>query len=173
MAYENPLARPLFQQIKSEFPTVSFLGIQGDANHRKRKSDHNTGNALDIGFGKNYQTGEQILQRVLKQPGVKYAIIGKDVYYPNGRVSRNGTKFNHDTHVHVSFLSDGKTQPSGGGYPGNTSSAMPAMPAPIKLADLAGTTLHEHLYGLVSTIPGIDPGSVYIQDGRFYAKKKV
>lgn len=174
MAGENPLARPLFKQIASEFAGVKNLGIWGDPAHQKRKSDHNTGDAIDIGFGSNFDTGRKILQRVLQQPGTKYAILGRDVYYPDGRVSRGGTKMNHDTHVHVSFLRDGK---SGSGYAAGAGSTagMSAAPQPAapqyRLSDYAGTTIYNHLRGIAQTVPDIDLDSIYIQGGRIYAKR--
>lgn len=165
-AAENPYARPLFQEIKNLYPKVSFLGIWGDANHQKRKSDHNTGDALDIGFGKDTSAGSAILQRVLQNPNVKYAILGRDVYYPDGRVSKGGTRYNHDTHVHVSFLSDGKTNGQAG----------PAMPAagPVDFNQFVGSTFHNTVMQAVNKLApdmGIDPNSVFIKDGQLYARK--
>lgn len=106
---ENPFARSLFNEVKKAFPEVSFLGIWGDEEHKKRASDHNTGDALDIGF-KSKQTADLILQTALKGKNVKYVILGRDVYYPDGRVDRNGASSDHKNHVHVSFF---RTAPGG------------------------------------------------------------
>lgn len=172
-AAENPNARLLYSEVKNLYPTVSFLGVWGDPAHQKRKSDHNTGDAVDIGFGKNKTQGSAILQYVLQNPNVKYAILGRDVYYPDGRISRGGTKFNHDTHVHVSFLSDGKTNGQTGQAAGPTTPT-PTGAGPVQFSQFAGSTFHNTVMQAVNKMAGslgIDPNSVYIQDGQLYARK--
>lgn len=102
---ENPAARSLFNDVKALFPDVTFKGIIGDPKHKARISDHNSGNAVDIGFS-NPTEGRQILEQVLKDPRTRMAILGKDVYYPDGkggyRVEKGGASSDHKTHVHVS-----------------------------------------------------------------------
>lgn len=116
---ENPFARTLYNEVKKAFPEVSFLGIWGNEEHKKRKSDHNTGDAVDIGF-KSKQTADLILQTALKGKNVKYVILGRDVYYPDGRVDRNGASSDHKNHVHVSFF---RTAPAGSAAAGDKGTA--------------------------------------------------
>lgn len=103
----NPIAEQTWEEISSEFEGVKHLGIWGDKRHQKTKSDHNTGDALDIGI-KSKEQGEQIAQKLLKEAAdrnIKYVIWNRQIWNPS--VSNQWRPYNgdnpHDTHVHVSF----------------------------------------------------------------------
>lgn len=170
---ENPLARPLWNYISKQYPGTSFLGIWGDKAHQQRKSDHNSGNALDIGF-KTPDQGKAILQDVLAQPGIKYAIYGRDVYYPNGKISYGGTPYDHSTHVHVSFNGDPNADPNqigaqgpktGTPYGGSSIGGM-NMPR-IPLSALQGTMLHDMMTQQATQL-GLNPSKLFLMNGRIY-----
>jgi hypothetical protein len=103
----NPIAEQTWDEISSEFEGVKHLGIWGDKRHQKTKSDHNTGDALDIGI-KSKEQGEQIAQKLLREAAernIKYVIWNRQIWNPS--VSNQWRPYNgdnpHDTHVHVSF----------------------------------------------------------------------
>jgi hypothetical protein len=112
----NPVAEQTWQEVSSQFEGVKHLGIWGDKRHQKTKSDHNTGDALDIGI-KDSNQGEQIAQKLIKEAqdkNIKYIIWNKQIWNPS--VSDSWRPYNgdnpHTTHVHVSF--NRSAQPSGG-----------------------------------------------------------
>lgn len=103
----NPVAEQTWEEVSSQFQGVKHLGIWGDKRHQKTKSDHNTGDALDIGITGTDQ-GEQIAQKLIKEAqdkNIKYIIWNKQIWNPS--VSNSWRPYNgdnpHTTHVHVSF----------------------------------------------------------------------
>lgn len=103
----NPLAKSTWQDVSSQYPGVKFLGIWGDKRHQKTDSDHNTGDALDIGIT-GVDQGNQIAQRMIKEAAdrnVKYIIWNRQIWNPSESNSWRPYKGKnpHTTHVHVSF----------------------------------------------------------------------
>jgi len=103
----NPLAEQTWADVSSQFQGVKHLGIWGDKRHQKTKSDHNSGDALDIGINSPDQ-GQQIAQKLIKEAGdrnVKYIIWNKQIWNPS--VSNEWRPYTgdnpHTSHVHVSF----------------------------------------------------------------------
>lgn len=103
----NPVAEQTWEEVSSQFPGVKNWGIWGDANHKKSVSDHNTGDALDIGI-KDSNQGEQIAQKLIKEAqdkNIKYIIWNKQIWNPS--VSNSWRPYDgkspHTDHVHVSF----------------------------------------------------------------------
>jgi hypothetical protein len=112
----NPVAEQTWEEVSSQFEGVKHLGIWGDKRHQKTKSDHNSGDALDIGI-KDSNQGEQIAQKLIKEAqdkNIKYIIWNKQIWNPS--VSDSWRPYNgdnpHTTHVHVSF--NRSALPSGG-----------------------------------------------------------
>lgn len=106
----NPIAEQTWQEISSQFQGVKNYGIWGDKAHQKKKSDHNTGDALDIGI-LGVDQGTQIAQKLIKEAqdkNVKYIIWNKQIWNPS--VSDSWRPYNgdnpHTDHVHVSFNRD-------------------------------------------------------------------
>lgn len=106
----NPMAQKTWDDISSKFKGVSNLGIWGDRSHKARKSDHNTGNALDIGIN-SITAGNQIAQKLINEASdrnIKYLIFNRRIWSPNsGWQTYTPTKENgndpHTGHVHASF----------------------------------------------------------------------
>ena len=103
----NPVAEQTWQEVSSQFEGVKHLGIWGDKRHQKTKSDHNTGDALDIGI-KDSSQGEQIAQKLIKEAqdkNISYIIWNKQIWNPS--ISNSWRPYNgdnpHTSHVHVSF----------------------------------------------------------------------
>ena len=103
----NPIAEQTWQEISSQFQGVKNYGIWGDKAHQKKVSDHNTGDALDIGI-LGVDQGTQIAQKLIKEAqdkNVKYIIWNKQIWNPS--VSDSWRPYNgdnpHTDHVHVSF----------------------------------------------------------------------
>lgn len=103
----NPLAEQTWNDISSTFEGVKNLGVWGDKKHQKTKSDHNTGDALDIGI-KDGDQGSEIAQKLIKEANdrnIKYIIFNKQIWNPS--VSDKWRPYNgenpHTSHVHVSF----------------------------------------------------------------------
>ena len=112
----NPVAEQTWQEVSSQFEGVKHLGIWGDKRHQKTKSDHNTGDALDIGIT-DLNQGTEIAQKLIKEAqdkNIKYIIWNKQIWNPS--VSDSWRPYNgdnpHTSHVHVSF--NRSAQPSGG-----------------------------------------------------------
>jgi len=103
----NKLAEQTWEEVSSQFEGVKHLGIWGDKRHQKTKSDHNTGDALDIGI-KDPSQGEQIAQKLITEAqdkNIKYIIWNKQIWNPS--VSNSWRPYSgdnpHTSHVHVSF----------------------------------------------------------------------
>lgn len=103
----NPEALETWDDISSEFKGVENWGIWGDKKHRARKSDHNSGDALDIGITSPEQ-GNQIAQKLIKEAqdrNISYIIWNKQIWNPS--VSNDWRPYSgendHTSHVHVSF----------------------------------------------------------------------
>jgi hypothetical protein len=112
----NPVAEQTWEEVSSQFEGVKHLGILGDERHKKTKSDHNSGDALDIGI-KDLGQGEQIAQKLIgeaQDKNIKYIIWNKQIWNPS--VSDSWRPYNgdnpHTSHVHVSF---NRSEQSGGG----------------------------------------------------------
>jgi len=112
----NPVAEQTWQEVSTQFPGVKHLGIWGDEAHKKTKSDHNTGDALDIGI-KNADQGSEIAKKLIKEAqdkNIKYIIWNKQIWNPS--ISNSWRPYDgknpHTDHVHVSF--NRSSQPSGG-----------------------------------------------------------
>jgi hypothetical protein len=103
----NPVAEQTWKEVSSQFQGVQNWGIWGDANHKKSVSDHNTGDALDIGIT-GLDQGNEIAQKLIKEAqdkNIKYIIWNKQIWNPS--VSNSWRPYNgkspHTDHVHVSF----------------------------------------------------------------------
>lgn len=105
----NPNAIKTYQDISSEFKDVSNLGIWGDTAHQQTNSDHNTGDALDIGI-KDSSEGDKIAQKLIseaKERNIKYIIWNGYIWNPS--ISNEwrpySGKSNHSDHIHISYSS--------------------------------------------------------------------
>jgi hypothetical protein len=106
----NPLAKNTWNEVNSQFQGLKFLGIWGDEKHQKSVSDHNTGDALDIGIT-GLEQGTTIAQKLIgeaKDKNIKYIIWNKQIWNPS--ISNQWRPYNgsnpHTDHVHVSFNRD-------------------------------------------------------------------
>jgi len=107
----NPVIEQTWDEILKQYAGVRMSGIWGDKKHRQRESDHNTGNALDIGIV-NIDQGNKIAEQIIsqaKEKRVKYVIFNRRVWNPQeGWHKYIPTKANgnnpHTTHVHISFF---------------------------------------------------------------------
>ena len=112
----NPVAEQTWEEVSTQFPGVKHLGIWGDKRHQKTKSDHNTGDALDIGIT-DLNQGTEIAQKLIKEAqdkNISYIIWNKQIWNPS--VSNSWRPYNgdnpHTSHVHVSF--NRSSQPAAG-----------------------------------------------------------
>jgi hypothetical protein len=87
---------------------VTNLGIWGDEAHKKTKSDHNTGDAADLGISSISQ-GQQVADALLQEAearGIKYIIFNRKIWSVERKNEgwRPYTGSNpHTDHVHASF----------------------------------------------------------------------
>lgn len=106
----NPIVEKTWDEISKQYSGVKFLGIWGDPSHQKRKSDHNSGNAIDIGI-LNTEQGDKIAEQLISEADdkrIKYLIFNRKIWSPeDGWKTYTPTKANgnnpHTSHVHVSF----------------------------------------------------------------------
>ena len=111
----NPMAQKTWDDISSKFKGVTNLGIGGDWKHKLRTSDHNTGNALDIGIN-SITAGNQIAQKLINEASdrnIKYLIFNRRIWSPNSgwqTYTPNEQNGNdpHTDHVHTSFYGNTK-----------------------------------------------------------------
>ena len=102
----NPIAEKTWGELSNQYSGVKFLGIWGDKSHQKRKSDHNDGNALDVGI-LDLEQGEKIANQLITeadQKQVKYIIFNKKIWSPDGGWKSYTGSNPHRSHVHVSFF---------------------------------------------------------------------
>jgi hypothetical protein len=107
MAGLNPHVTAFIAKVNKAYPARGRAsdGTWGDKAHQARKSDHNTGDAVDIthdpGSGAD---GDTIAAMALKDPNVKYVIWNRQIYNTSKPGWRPYTGSNpHTKHVHVSF----------------------------------------------------------------------
>jgi len=101
----NPAIYPFWDAIKSRYPNVKDYGIWGDASHRQRKSDHNTGDAIDIGTN-NIGEGTNVFNDIIasgSNNSVKYAIFNGQIWSPDKGLRPYTGSNPHSGHIHVSF----------------------------------------------------------------------
>lgn len=103
----NPMASQTWNDYSQEFKGLTNLGIWGDKSHKARKSDHNTGDALDVGI-KDINQGSAVAQKLIedaKNRNVKYIIFNNKIWNPS--ISNEWRPYTgkdpHKGHVHVSF----------------------------------------------------------------------
>lgn len=101
----NPIAEKTWDEISKQYAGVKFLGVWGDESHKKRKSDHNTGNALDIGI-LNIEQGDKIAEQLISEADdkrIKYLIFNNKIWSPEKGWKKYNKDNPHTNHVHVSF----------------------------------------------------------------------
>jgi hypothetical protein len=113
----NPMASQTWNDYSKEFKGVTNLGIWGDKSHKARKSDHNTGDALDLGIT-DLNQGSAVAQQILadaKNRNVKYVIFNKQIWNPS--ISNEWRPYKgedpHTGHVHISFNRSAKSSNDG------------------------------------------------------------
>ena len=105
----NPMIYTMWNTLKPKYPNIKSWGIWGDRAHQQRKSDHNTGDAIDIAIS-NVNEGNNIVREVISGNSngpykgyVKYIIFNRQIWNPSqGTRSYSGSN-PHSAHVHVSF----------------------------------------------------------------------
>lgn len=106
MASPAPTLRALWDEVHAAWPDQTrFDGIMGDAAHQARKSDHNSGNALDVGIiPASAPLGDTISELLLRDSRSKYVIWNRRINTLDGRGWRAYTGASpHTEHVHVSI----------------------------------------------------------------------
>ena len=104
----NPYVSQWISETNRSFPGRSKAsdGTWGDASHRARKSDHNTGDAVDITNDPSSGAGGDVIaNRAIRDPRVKYVIWNHQIYNrsrPGWRPYHGSNPHTH--HVHISFL---------------------------------------------------------------------
>jgi len=99
----NPHVNQLYNQLQSKYQ-VGNLGTWGDSDHQNRKSDHNTGDAIDLSFGGDQVKRQEVVNDLMKDPKTKYIISNGKIWNPNKSQDwRPYTgKDPHTSHIHVS-----------------------------------------------------------------------
>jgi hypothetical protein len=83
---------------------VENWGIWGDDKHKMRKSDHNTGDAIDIAIKDNDGTAvADLVASNAETHNVKYLIHNGRIWKPTTGWQPYTGKDKHSGHVHVSF----------------------------------------------------------------------
>jgi len=101
----NPNVSKLYSAVSAKFPRVENWGIWGDEKHQARKSDHNTGDAIDIAV--KGTDGPNVVKEIEANAvahNVKYMIHAGRIWKPTTGWQAYGGSHAHDEHVHVSFL---------------------------------------------------------------------
>lgn len=85
MASPAPTLRALWDEVRARWPgRTRFDGIMGDQAHQARKSDHNDGNAIDIGIiPERDPLGDQIAEMLLRDQRCKYVIWNRQIWTPD------------------------------------------------------------------------------------------
>jgi hypothetical protein len=108
----NDAVYSTWDSIASKFSGITNEGIWGDEAHQKRKSDHNTGDALDIGVPSKIvgsQIKDELVSMASSQP-IKYIIHNGQIWNAQqGWHPYHGSN-PHEGHVHVSFYRGNKPQ---------------------------------------------------------------
>ncbi|MCE0814096.1 hypothetical protein [Buttiauxella sp. S04-F03] len=107
MSSPAPSVKKALQDATTQWPGRSKLsdGAMGDAAHKKRKSDHNDGNAFDITHDPiNGPDCNEWSKVVINDPRVKYVIWNKEIYVVKEGVWKEYRGSNpHNKHMHVSI----------------------------------------------------------------------
>ncbi len=120
MAGEAPAIQQLRTDVNAAWPKRSKAtdGTWGDARHQKKKSDHNSGDAMDVTHDPvNGPSGDTIAAYAIRDPRVKYVIWNRRIY--DKRRSELGWRpysdwkaHPHDHHVHISVTEAGRADTS-------------------------------------------------------------
>jgi len=100
----NPNVSKLWGMVTAKYPSVENWGIWGDEKHKARKSDHNTGDAIDIAIKGN--DGAKVTADIVanaKANNVKYMIHNGRIWKPTTGWQAYSGSDAHNEHVHVSF----------------------------------------------------------------------
>lgn len=100
----NPNVPKLWDIVSAKYPSIENWGIWGDEKHKNRKSDHNTGDAIDIAIAKN--DGNQIAKTIEANAtayNVKYMIHNSRIWKPSTGWQPYTGSHDHSEHIHVSF----------------------------------------------------------------------
>lgn len=120
MAGEAPAIQQLRTDVNRAFPGRNRVhdGTWGDAAHQARRSDHNTGDAMDVTHDPaSGLSGDVIAAYAIRDPRVKYVIWNRRIYdrrnpgagwQPYSRWRR----MPHDEHVHISVTQAGRADTS-------------------------------------------------------------
>lgn len=102
----NSNIQPLFDEYSKKY-NVGNLGIWGDDSHKKRKSDHNTGDAIDLDTHGQYRP--EVIDNLVNeasQRNIKY-IIHNGKIWSKDKADQGWRKYtgsnSHKGHIHVSF----------------------------------------------------------------------
>ena len=108
MASPAPTLRALWEQVHGRWPDETrFDGIMGDASHQARNSDHNLGNAIDIGIiPERGPLGYELAELLIRDPRTKYVIWDRRIWAKD-RASEGWRRYTgtspHTAHVHLSI----------------------------------------------------------------------
>lgn len=132
---------PAIVQLRSDANTAwpkrdkSTDGTWGDTSHQGRKSDHNTGDAIDVTDDRSGAAGNVIAAYAIRDPRVKYVIWNRRIYDTRQgggwRPYSKWKKMPHDHHVHISVKQAARADTSAWAW------TQPGPPPPI---DLPGET---------------------------------
>ncbi len=101
----NPNVYKTWDTLIAKHPDIANWGIWGDEAHKKRKSDHNTGDAIDIGVP-NTARGSEIandLVAMAVDANIKYLIHNKRIWKPDTGWQPYKGSHDHSGHIHVSY----------------------------------------------------------------------
>ncbi len=104
----------LRDQVDLAWPNRSHLsdGILGDPAHRRRRSDHNSGNAIDIthdlGVGLDtFQLGDELRRQMASYPAGRLSLLISQGYLAGPRTDWRWVRYTgpnpHRTHLHASI----------------------------------------------------------------------
>lgn len=108
MASPAPTLKALWDEAHARWPDQTrFDGIMGDTSHQARKSDHNDGNALDIGIiPASSDLGYEIAERLIRDDRCKYVIWDRRIW-SHDRAAEGWRPYSgaspHTEHVHLSI----------------------------------------------------------------------
>lgn len=102
----NPSIQKTQTDLYSEFPEIKDMGTWGDKSHQARVSDHNTGDAWDVGVPSS--SGKTLVEKLrgeAKDRNIKYIIYNGKIWNPT--VSSEWRDYTgpdkHTDHAHISY----------------------------------------------------------------------
>jgi hypothetical protein len=151
MSGEAPAIQQLRTDANAAWPkrNKSWDGTWGDTSHKARKSDHNTGDAMDVTSDPaSGAAGDVVAAYAIRDPRVKYVIWNRRIYdtrHPGAgwRPYSKWKKMPHDHHVHISVKQAARADTSAWAFSGEGPPPSIDIPGEAKFEDADPKVIEE------------------------------